>query len=100
VLRLTVGGPPVMGEQLHHLLRLSVRPYISLRVIPASLGAHAGMAGSFTSMEFRQIKPVVYLESATHAVFLEEAEEIAAYRGILSALADTALNEPFRVRSG
>jgi transcriptional regulator with XRE-family HTH domain len=92
VLRLPVGSAAVMSEQLHHLLRMSVRPYISLRVVPASIGAHAGVAGSFTFMEFAEIKPVVYLESATSTLFLEEHEEITAYQRIVAALAETALD--------
>jgi len=38
VLRLPVGDSMVMSEQLHHLLRMSVRPYLSLRVVPAADG--------------------------------------------------------------
>jgi transcriptional regulator with XRE-family HTH domain len=94
VLRLPIGGRDVMSDQLHHLLRMSVRPYISIRVIPAEIGAHAALAGSFTFMEFAEIKPVIYLESETSTLFLEEPEEISAYRRIVSALAETALDEP------
>ena len=38
VLRLPIGGPVVMPDQLHHLLRMSVRPYLTLRVVPAAIG--------------------------------------------------------------
>jgi transcriptional regulator with XRE-family HTH domain len=93
VLRLPVGGAEVMSDQLHHLLRMSVRPRVSLRVVPASAGAHAGIVGSFIFMEFAEIKPVVYLESETTAAFLEEDEEITAYRRIIASLAGTALSE-------
>lgn len=93
VLRLPVGGNAVMAEQLHHLLRMSVRPYISLRVIPAVHGAHAAVSGSFTLLEFAAIKPVVYVESLTSTLFLEEREEIAAYRNVVDALARIALDQ-------
>jgi len=93
VLRLPVGGAVVMSDQLHHLLRMSVRPYLTLRVVPAALGAHAGMAGAFTLMEFTDFRPVVYLESITSSLFLEKPVEIDAYRLILEALAETALGE-------
>ncbi|MGH3435809.1 MAG: helix-turn-helix domain-containing protein [Sciscionella sp.] len=92
-LRLPIGGPEVMSEQLHHLLRMSVRPYLTLRVAPTSLGAHAGIAGQFKLMEFAEFKPVVYIDSETSSLFLEEPEEIAAYRRILAGLADSALDE-------
>ena len=93
VLRLPVGGPAVMSDQLHHLLRMSVRPAISLRVVPSSIGAHAGVAGHFKLMEFTAFPPVVYLDSETSSLFLEEPEEVAAYRQVLRALAETALDE-------
>jgi hypothetical protein len=93
VLRLPVGGPAVMSDQLHHLLRMSVRPYLTLRVVPAALGAHAGIAGHFTLLEFVEFKPVAYLDSQTSSLFLEGPEEISAYRHILATLAGTALKE-------
>ncbi|MBV9143898.1 MAG: helix-turn-helix domain-containing protein [Pseudonocardiales bacterium] len=93
VLRLPVGGGAVMSEQLHHLLRMSVRPYLSLRVVPAALGAHAAMTGAFTLLEFADFRPVVYLEHETSCLFLEAPVEIEAYRNILATLAQTALSE-------
>ncbi|MGH3930586.1 MAG: helix-turn-helix domain-containing protein [Pseudonocardiaceae bacterium] len=93
VLRLPVGGPEVMAEQLRHLLRMSKRAYLTLRVVPASLGAHAASAGSFTLMEFAEFRPVAYLESETSSLFLEKPDETDAYQRILGALAETALSE-------
>ncbi len=92
-LRLPVGGPAVLAEQLDHLLRMSRRSYLTLRVVPAALGGHAGTAGPFMLMEFAEFKPVAYLDSETACLFLEEPEEIAAYRRILGALAESALDE-------
>ena len=93
VLRLPVGGPAVMFEQLQHLLRKATRSYLALRVVPAARGGHAAVAGSFRLMEFAEFRPVAYLESQTASVFLERPEEIAAYRRILGLLAETALGE-------
>ncbi|MGH3721350.1 MAG: Scr1 family TA system antitoxin-like transcriptional regulator [Pseudonocardiaceae bacterium] len=93
VLRLPVGGPDVMFEQLQHLLRKATRPYLTLRVVPAALGGHAAVAGSFTFLEFAEFRPVIYLESETASVFLEKREQVAAYRRILGLLAQTALGE-------
>lgn len=93
VLRLPVGGSAVMADQLQQLQRLSRRPYLTLRVVPASLGAHAATAGPFTLMEFAEFKPVVYLDSETSSLFLEKPVEIVAYQDILESLAQTALGE-------
>ncbi len=92
-LRLPVGGPAVMADQLHHLRRMALRSYLTLRVVPAALGGHAAINGSFKLMEFAEFKPVVYLESETSSLFLEKPVEIAAYQDILAALAETALGE-------
>ncbi|SFQ35728.1 Helix-turn-helix domain-containing protein [Amycolatopsis arida] len=92
-LRLPVGSNEVMSDQLHHLLRMSVRPYITIRVISAAAGVHAGIAGAFKLMEFADITPVVYLDSQTACLFLEEHDEIGAYRRVLDVLADIALDE-------
>ena len=93
VLRLPVGGPAVMFEQLQHLLRKATRSYLALRVVPAARGGHAAVAGSFRLMEFAEFRPVAYLESETSCLFLEHPAEIAAYHSILDALARTALSE-------
>lgn len=47
ILHQPVGGPEVMRTQLAHLLDMSERPNIVLRVVPRSLGAHMGLDGSF-----------------------------------------------------
>jgi len=93
VLHLPIGGAVVMSDQLHALLRVAVRPNLALRVVPASIGAHAASAGHFSLMDFAEYKPVAYLDSETSSLFLEEAEEIAAYRSILAALEKSALDE-------
>ncbi len=93
VLRLPVGGLAVMAQQLRPLRRMSARSYLTVRVVPIALGAHAAMTGAFRLMEFAEFKPVAYLESETSSLFLEKPEEIQAYRRILGALADTALSE-------
>ena len=93
VFRLPVGGPDVMSEQMHHLLRMSVRSYINIRVIPASYGAYACTAGACRLMESAEFRPVVYIEEQTAGHFLEEPAEIAAYRKVFTAFANCALDE-------
>ena len=50
VLRLPVGGPTVMAEQLRQLHRMSARSYLTLRVVPIGLGAHAAMTEAFLEL--------------------------------------------------
>jgi hypothetical protein len=43
VLHRLIGSAQVMHDQLTSLAELSVRPYISIEVVPASAGANAGL---------------------------------------------------------
>ena len=78
-----VGGPVVMREQLHHLIELSTRPNtrLTIQVLPLSVGAHPGMNGPFVILEFQGPKdpPMVYLETATDGLYLEEPSDIERY---------------------
>jgi transcriptional regulator with XRE-family HTH domain len=85
-------GLAVMSEQLHHLLAMSVRPYITIRVIPDAVGFHPGWK-PFYMMEFRQFRPVIFLEDHTSVQFLQEVGTAAAYRQLIEGLAAVALTE-------
>ncbi|MEV4252999.1 helix-turn-helix transcriptional regulator [Spirillospora sp. NPDC049652] len=55
VLRRRVGGqfdPGIMPRQLRHILDALDRPHVSVEVIPFSAGAHFGMMGEFTILQF------------------------------------------------
>lgn len=92
-LRLPVGNVAIMSVQLHHLLQMGVRSYITIRVIPIAFGAHAGVTGACRLMESAEFKPVVYIEELTVGHFLEEHTDIAAYRRVFAAMANCALSE-------
>ncbi len=47
VLHRLIGTPKVTCDQLVHLADMSERSYISVQVVPASVGAHAGLACAF-----------------------------------------------------
>jgi hypothetical protein len=78
-----VGGPDVTREQLRHLIELSTRPNttLTLQVLPLSVGAHPGMNGPFVILEFQGPKdpPMIYLETATDGLYLEEPSDIERY---------------------
>ena len=81
-LRRQVGGQAVMHAQLNHLLEASELPNITLQVIPFSVGAHAGMPGSFVFMQFTEasIPDVIYLDSMAGDLFLEAEADVRRYR--------------------
>lgn len=92
-LRLPVGGEAVMKEQLFHILAMTVRPYITVRVVPISVGAHAGSAGSFVRLGYEKFEPVIYLEGERTGLFLEDKNSLAYYDEVLKALDGPALDE-------
>ena len=85
-------GEEIMSEQVHHLLRMAVRPYIQIRIIPDAVGFHAGQM-SFKLMLFTEFHPVVHIENQTSVLFLERKDTIAGYRRIVAKLANVALDE-------
>ncbi|SDO95312.1 DUF5753 domain-containing protein [Lentzea jiangxiensis] len=91
-LRLRVGSAQLMAEQLSELLLMSIRPYVSVRIVPLSIGTHAGLAGSFTKLAYEKFEPVVYLESHNSNLFLEDKNSITAYDEVLKALTAQALD--------
>ncbi|MGH3978945.1 MAG: DUF5753 domain-containing protein [Pseudonocardiaceae bacterium] len=72
VLRREVGGLGVLAGQLTHLLACTELPHLDLRVLPASLGAHASLRGGF--LVFTTAEPdleVGYAETVGGAVYVE-----------------------------
>ncbi|MFH8656361.1 helix-turn-helix domain-containing protein [Streptomyces afghaniensis] len=61
-LHLEIGGPEVMREQLAHLLSFEDNPRINIQVLPFSVGAHAGLQGSFDVYRFTSDPTIVYTE--------------------------------------
>jgi transcriptional regulator with XRE-family HTH domain len=89
VLYSPVGGKDVLAEQLHELLRMLVRPYISLRVLPAG----RALTGDFCMLKFEKIQPVVYQGSLNSALFLDDKASIGLYQQALKAMDQVALGK-------
>lgn len=96
VLRRAVGGASVAAEQLAHLVELTRRPNVEIQVLPASIGAHPALSGSFQLLWFPPNMPggpgVGYVENRMQAIYYEAAEEIAAYRDVFTRLQERALS--------
>ncbi|GGQ75356.1 transcriptional regulator [Kitasatospora griseola] len=94
VLRRQVGGPQVMAAQLYQLVELGERPNINLQVIPFSHGAHPGMTGTFSLMEFPESadSTVVYFEGVTSDLYLEKEADVRRYTNLYDHLRAAALS--------
>jgi transcriptional regulator with XRE-family HTH domain len=79
-LREVVGGPEIMHGQLVHLAEMISHPMVDLRVLPFGRGAHAGLGGTFSILDYRELPSVVMREGKIADLYLEERADIAVYR--------------------
>lgn len=81
VLYRVTGGPAVMAAQLEHLVAVSKRPNIQLRVLPLAAGRHSGAFGSFTVIATQgTTEPqICCVENRTGMSYLEGAHPVDAH---------------------
>ncbi|MET8680636.1 helix-turn-helix transcriptional regulator [Streptomyces sp. NPDC004647] len=93
-LRRVVGGPQIMREQLEHVVELSQLPHVTVQVMPYAMGAHPGVTGQYTILEFPDASDssVVYLEGVTSDLYLEKANDVQSYSVMYEHLRAQALN--------
>jgi transcriptional regulator with XRE-family HTH domain len=93
VIRREVGGADVMRGQLEHIAELAELPHISVQVLRFRSGAHPAMDGSFIVLGFPEASDpdVIYLESQTGSLYLENKPEVERYRAMFSHLVASAL---------
>lgn len=81
VLRLPIGGPAVMHEQLKRLVVLvEGNRRLVVQVLPFSAGAQAFLNATTIAMTFADAPPVIYTESAYTGQLIEEPALVARYR--------------------
>lgn len=87
VLYSPVGGADVLAEQLHELLRMLVRPYITLRILPSG----RALTGDFTLLKFDKYEPVVFDGGLNSALFLDDKASTRLYLDAVKAMDRVAL---------
>ncbi|MBZ4018159.1 helix-turn-helix domain-containing protein [Streptomyces purpurogeneiscleroticus] len=93
-LRRVVGSHLIMREQLEHLVEISKLPHVTVQVLPYDTGAHAGMSGTFSILEFDDAadSSVVYIEGVTSDLYLEKTNDVHKYTIMYEHLRAQALN--------
>ncbi|MFF4331154.1 helix-turn-helix domain-containing protein [Streptomyces sp. NPDC001591] len=92
-LRRMVGSPQVMHEQLEYLNHLGTQPHITVQVLPHSTGAHPGLSGQFSILDFPNAATgTVYLERFTSDLYLEKRSDVQHYNTLYEHLQAQALN--------
>ncbi|MET0418819.1 MAG: helix-turn-helix transcriptional regulator, partial [Actinoplanes sp.] len=86
VLRRAIADTLGMQKQLAHLVNVSTRPNVSVRVIPFAAGPHkAASSGQFTVLEFPAVgtaspePTTIYCENLTGALYLDKLSELQTY---------------------
>jgi transcriptional regulator with XRE-family HTH domain len=93
-LRLRIGADPIMHEQLLHLVLTAALDNVTLRVVPSAAGERSAVGGAFRLMEFREHRPMVYLEHLSDGgLILDDPAYVRGYRELVPMLADVALDE-------
>ncbi|GIH14614.1 transcriptional regulator [Rugosimonospora africana] len=105
VLRRPVGGPDVLRRQLLRLIQASEQSMVTIQILPFSVGAHPGLAGSFMVLEFAgsgagsgagtsagvSDQPLVYSEGLTGGVFRSKPDDLRSYLDSFEALRAAAM---------
>lgn len=82
VLHRNIGGRAIAEEQLRRVAELARHPAITFRVLPFRQEAHTGIGNSFHIFEFanKSDLPVVYLEHTRGNYWIDDTDDVAAYR--------------------
>lgn len=93
-LRRVVGSHLIMREQLEYLVDVSRLPHVTVQVLPYDTGAHAGMSGTFSILEFDDASDssVVYIEGVTSDLYLEKTNDVHKYTIMYEHLRAQALS--------
>ncbi|GID32173.1 hypothetical protein Abr02nite_71560 [Paractinoplanes brasiliensis] len=95
VLLRRVGGPDIMRKQLDHLLMMSERNNVTLRVLPFEAGAHPAQDGPFTILNFSQewMGNLVYVEGPLGQVLVDRAGVVDGCRENFDTLMSISAND-------
>ncbi|MGP4015112.1 helix-turn-helix domain-containing protein [Saccharopolyspora sp. 5N708] len=93
VLMRPVGGPAVAADQLRYVLKAVEQANIVVRVLPLSLGAHMGLDGVFSIIEFVRGTPNVYVEAPNAGLMVSVPADVDPFRRAVDRLAQVALGE-------
>ncbi|MFG1795411.1 helix-turn-helix domain-containing protein [Nocardia sp. NPDC049149] len=93
-IRRHVGGTAVMRGQLDRLLQETKRKNVILQILPFEAGAHPGMAGPFTLLDFHDPADpeLVYVEGIAGDELIEGHPEIRRFGVIFDQLRAMALS--------
>ncbi|AOS64454.1 helix-turn-helix domain-containing protein [Actinoalloteichus hymeniacidonis] len=87
-----IGGRAVMAEQCNHLVEMSHRSDVDIRVIPVSAGYHPALSGGWFLMEFAEATPVLHLEHVDSGTFLHRRSDTRSFLKARDSLLAVAMS--------
>jgi hypothetical protein len=94
-LRQLIGGATVMRDQLNELIRVGSRPNVTIRTLPYTIGARAGVEGSFVILGYGDpLDPdIAYSEGVYGNVYIEGVEHVARCNVAFDRIWDASLDQ-------
>ncbi|MGI5425678.1 helix-turn-helix domain-containing protein [Streptomyces sp. CA-179760] len=92
VLRIPVGGPAVMAEQLEHVVALARERTVMVQVLPYTAGAYSVMTGDLRLMEFADAPPTAYTEAVYSGTLLDDPPVVKRVQSAYDLLRAAALS--------
>jgi hypothetical protein len=91
--RLQVGGDAVMREQYDHLRTLTRAGTVELRVLPFAAGAHPGVFGPFTILDFADPEDPSVAHNGSYAAsrFHDREAQVKAHRQVYRRLLEQSV---------
>jgi transcriptional regulator with XRE-family HTH domain len=90
-LRRQVGNAEIMRGQFAHLVAMTQCPKVKVLVVPATAGAHVGLAGAFVIAGFRDTPEMVYLDTAAQGQMADHPDIVKACAQVFDTLRAEAL---------
>jgi len=77
VLTRPVADPPVMRDQIKHLLHMTEMPNVTIQVVPYSARGHSGLLGAFVIADQDDSPGIVFIEDVLGGRVAEEPDVVA-----------------------
>jgi transcriptional regulator with XRE-family HTH domain len=92
VLRRPIGGPRVMADQIHRMLKEMTRPNVTVQAIPLRVGGHTGLDGPYVVLSYAKSRTIVHLEHKRSGIFVDEPDDIGPFLEATATLQRIALD--------
>ncbi|WP_258349043.1 helix-turn-helix domain-containing protein [Saccharopolyspora gregorii] len=87
-----IGSPRIMRSQITHLLHMSEKPNVVIRIVPLRAGWHPGWSGPFVIYDFPSAPSVVHFEHYSSGAFIPVEHDLREYRKAVVKIREVTLS--------